>query len=291
MIEFRWNRRPDGLRSPALVLAFTGWNDAGEASSTAIAAVALSLGAERVADVDADELLDYQASRPTVDLTDPGAHTVEWPEMVMWEARVPGARRDLLLLSGPEPAYRWRGFCALVVEEARSLGVELVIGLGSLLAPVPHTRAVTLTGMANPPALVEGMLFRAPGYQGPTGIVGALHSTAADAGLEAVSLWAPVPHYLGGAPNPAAALAIVRGLERVSGVAVGAAALEDAAHDYERQVSEAVERDPAARALVERLEQAAEDDPGLDPASMPSADNLASELEQFLRQREAGPED
>lgn len=291
MIDFRWSRRPEDLRSPALVFAFTGWNDAGEASSMALTAIERSLSAVPVADIDTDELLDYQASRPLIDLDEPGTHEVLWPELALLEARVPGAPRDLLLLRGPEPSYRWRGFCDLIAREATALGVTRVIGLGSLLAAVPHTRPVTLTGIATPPDLVEGLPFRAPGYRGPTGIVGALHSAAADAGIEAVSLWAPVPHYLGGAPNPAGALAIVRGLERVSGVAISAGRLEDAAAEHERQISAAVEHDPAARALVERLEQAAEEEGEgqLGPGTLPSGDTLASEVEQFLRQREADP--
>jgi proteasome assembly chaperone (PAC2) family protein len=254
--------------------------------------VARSLSARRVADVEPDELFDFQAVRPVIDLTEPGPGALSWPEILIQEARAPGATRDLLLLGGPEPSSRWRAFCALILDAAQTLGVERVVGLGALLADVPHTRPATLTGIASPASLVEGMAFRTPSYHGPTGIVGALHHAAAARGLDAVSLWVPVPHYLAGATNPAGALALVRGLERVTGVAVKAGALEDAVAEWQRQVSAAVERDPAAQELVERLERAHEEqDLDLDPGRLPSGDTLAGELERFLRQRdsETGP--
>jgi len=292
MLELRWKRRPDDLRAPALVFAFGGWNDAAEAASTALAVVGRSFAARRQADVDPDELFDFQAVRPTIDLSEPGEGVMSWPEIALREARAPGAPRDLVLLGGPEPSSRWRGFCELVLDAAQGLGVELVVGLGALLADVPHTRQATLTGIASPPSLVEGMAFRAPSYQGPTGIVGVLHASAAARELQAVSLWVPVPHYLAGATNPAGALSLVRGLERVTGVAVKAGALEDAVAEWERQVTAAVERDPSAQELVERLERAHDErgESGLDPGPLPSGDVLAGELERFLRQRDGDPE-
>lgn len=288
MTLLRWNRRPEGLRAPALVFAFAGWNDAAEAATTALAQTARSLRAERVATVASDELIDYQAMRPTIDLREGAAGEITWPEITVEVARPAGAQRDLLLVRGPEPTYRWRAFCDALLGAAAEVGVTRALGLGALLADVPHTRPVTLTGIATPPSLVEGMAFRPPSYAGPTGIVGVLHAAAAERGLEAVSLWAPVPHYVAGAPNPAGALALVRGLERLTGVAVDARVLEDAVVEHERQVSEAVGRDPAARALVERLEQAA--DPDLHHGTLPSGDVLATEIERFLRQRGADPE-
>ena len=291
MTSLRWESRPEGLRSPALVVAFTGWNDAAQAASTALEAVGRSVDARRVGHLDPDCFLDFQMARPLIDLTEGAAHELAWPEFALHAAPVPGAPRDLLLLGGPEPSYRWRAFCGDVLDAAQELGVEMLVGLGALLADVPHTRSITLTGIASPPHLVDGMPFRAPSYQGPTGILGALHALAAERGIDAVSLWAPVPHYLAGAPNPAGALAIVRAMERVTGVVIDGGQLEDATAEWERQVNAAVERDPAAQALVERLERAAEsDEPAFDPGGLPSGDALARDVERFLRQREAGPE-
>jgi proteasome assembly chaperone (PAC2) family protein len=273
------------------VFALRGWNDAADAASTALAVVGRSLGSTRVATVDPEELFDFQAVRPTIDLADPEGHRLSWPLIELREARAPGAQRDLVLLAGHEPSYRWRTFSEGLLDAALDLGVELVVGLGALIGDVPHTRPVALTGIASSPRLVEGMGFRAPSYRGPTGIVGVLHWMAAERGLDAVSLWAPVPHYLAGAPNPKAALALVRALEGVTGVAVDAGALEDAAGEHERQVAAALERDPAARELVERLEQAADQEAPLDPGGLPSGDALAIELERFLRQHGAEPEE
>lgn len=288
MTRLEWESRPEGLRNPALVFAFTGWNDAGDAASSALRVVGESLGARRVAAVDPEEMFDFQAVRPTIDLSESGDGHIVWPEIELLEARAPGAPRDLVLVAGTEPSYRWRTLTELLLGAARELGVTRVVGLGALLAETPHTRPVALTGVAAPPTLVAGMGFRTPTYRGPTGIVGVLHAAAAAAGHETASLWAPVPHYLAGTPNPRAALALVRALEGVTEVAIDAGSLEDAAARHERQVNAAVARDPAAQALVERLEQAAdeeEEEPPLDPNRIPSADALASEFERFLRQR------
>jgi proteasome assembly chaperone (PAC2) family protein len=291
MVTLRWDERPQGLRAPALVFAFGGWNDAAEAASTALSVVGESLNATRVADIDPDDLFDFQAVRPIIDLSEPGETELIWPEIVLYSARVPGAARDVLLLAGPEPSFRWSAFCNLVLDTAEEFGVELVVGMGALLADVPHTRPVLLTGIASPGGLVEGMDARAPSYRGPTGIVGVLHAAAAARGLSTVSLWAPVPHYVAGAPNPAGALALVRGLERVTGVAIDAGSLENAVVEHVRHVTAAVDRDPAARQLVERLEEAAEEqDPPFGGGPLPTGDALAEELERFLRQREAEPD-
>ena len=184
---------------------------------------------------------------------------------------------------------RWRHFCSLVVELAEALGVQMVATLGALLADVPHTRPVSITGLASDDDLVARLDLRSASYEGPTGIVGVLHSACADAGIPSASLWAAVPHYIAAAPNPKAALALVRKLEGLVGVSVDASELEHAASDYERQVTQAVQSDPDVQAFVERLEQAAEDsDPQLDPTEMPSGDTLARDFQRFLRQRGNG---
>ena len=161
-----------------------------------------------------------------------------------------------------------------------------MVTLGALLADVPHTRPVAITGLASDEGLVRQLGLSSTSYEGPTGIVGVLHSACADAGIPSASLWAAVPHYVAAAPNPKAALALVRKLESLVGVSVDATELEADAADYERQVSLAVQSDPDVQAFVERLEQAAEDDePSLDPTDVPSGDKIAREFQRFLRQR------
>jgi predicted ATP-grasp superfamily ATP-dependent carboligase len=289
MQPLRWERRPDGLRAPALVCAFKGWNDAGESATSALTFLAGSLGAEPFAVIDPEDFVDFQSTRPMVRLVDGVSRKIEWPEFEIHAARVPRAPRDLVLLSGPEPAMRWRGFSRVVVDLAEALGVQLIVLLGALLADVPHSRPVSVTAHASDPGLIERLSLSAPSYEGPTGIVGVLHQACQDAGLPAASLWAAVPHYVAVAPNPKGALALLRRLESLVGVTVDAMELEDAAADYERQVSRAVELDPDVQAFVERLERAADEESGRpDPGSLPSGDVLAREFQRFLRQRGDG---
>jgi proteasome assembly chaperone (PAC2) family protein len=290
MPPLQWERRPDGLRAPAVVCAFKGWNDAGDAASAALTFVAESLGATRFASIDPEEFFDFQATRPKVRLVDGHTREIAWPEVEVLECRVPRAPRDLILIQGSEPSMRWRTFSALVVDLAEALGAQLVVTLGALLADVPHSRPVGITGLSSDPALSERAGLTGSNYEGPTGIVGVLHGAAEQAGLPSASLWATVPHYVAAAPNPKAALALVRKLESLVGVTVDASELESAAGDYERQVNMAVQSDPDVQAFVERLEQAtAEEEEDEQPGDLPSGDVIAREFQRFLRQR--GPED
>ncbi len=289
MQPLRWERRPDGLRAPALVCAFKGWNDAGESASSALTFMGASLEASRFATIDPEEFLDFQSVRPNVKLVDGLSREIEWPEWEIYEARVPRAPRDLVLLSGPEPSMRWQTFAGAIVELAEALDVQMVVQLGALLADVPHTRPVSVTGQASDLGLVERMDLQPPTYEGPTGIVGVLHAACADAGIPSASLWAAVPHYVAVAPNPKGALAILRRLETLVGITVDASDLEEAATDYDRQVSRAVDLDPDVQAFVERLERAADEEEGeTDPSELPSGDVIAREFQRFLRQR-GGP--
>jgi len=281
----QWERRPDGLRAPALVCAFKGWNDAGDAASAALTFVGSSLSARRFAVIDPEHFFDFQSTRPQVRITEGRSREITWPEVEIYEARVPRAPRDLVLLSGDEPSYRWKTFCRTIVDLAEAVGVQMVVTLGALLADVPHSRPTSVTGLASDETLVDRLGLQATGYQGPTGITGVLHSACADAGMPSASLWATVPHYVAAAPNPKAALALVRKLEGLVGVTVDASELESAAAEYERQVDVAVQSDPDVQAFVERLEQASAEEPGPTQQDVPSGDVLAREFQRFLRQR------
>jgi predicted ATP-grasp superfamily ATP-dependent carboligase len=284
-----WEHRPDGLRAPAVVCAFTGWNDAGDAASAALQFLGASVGAKRFARIDPEDFYDFQATRPKVKFGDGGAREVDWPDVEIFEARIPRAPRDLVIITGAEPSMRWRTFSQLIIDLSEALGTQLLVTLGALLADVPHSRPVPLTGFASDDALVERCGLEPSSYEGPTGIVGVLHAACQDRGIPSASLWASVPHYVAAAPNPKAALALVRKLESLVGVSVDAEELETAAVDYERQVSLAVQSDPDVQAFVERLEQAAEEEePDIGPADLPSGDTIARDFQRFLRQR--GPE-
>ena len=281
-----WESRPDGLRAPALVCAFSGWNDAGEAASSALSFIGSQLGATRFAQLDPEEFFDFQAARPTIRLVDGVTRSVEWPEVEVWAARAPRAPRDLVLVSGPEPSMRWRTFCDGIIELSEVLGVQLAVTLGSLLADVAHTRPVPLVGLASDAALVERHGLSPTSYEGPTGITGVLYTAFQNAGLPSASLWASVPHYVAAAPNPKASLALVRKLESVVGVTVDASELEQGAQDYERRVTQAVAGYDDVRQFVERLEQAADEQtPSPEQQDVPSGDVLAREFQRFLSQR------
>jgi predicted ATP-grasp superfamily ATP-dependent carboligase len=286
MPPLEWESRPDGLRAPAMVCAFQGWNDAGDAASAALQFVGASLGATRFARIDPEEFFDFQATRPKVKLNDAQVREIEWPEVEIFAARVPRAPRDLVLISGAEPSMRWQTFTQLIIDLAEALGTQLVVSLGALLADVPHSRPVGITGLSSDPSLTDRLNLHPTSYEGPTGIVGVLHDACTRAGLPTVSLWASVPHYVAAAPNPKAALALVRNLEQLVGVSVDAQELESQAGDYERQVNLAVQSDPDVQAFVERLEQAVEEEEAGEPdPDVPSGDVLAREFQRFLRQR------
>src|SRR5437588_1044070 len=288
MDRTEWSERP-ALKSTLVVCAFKGWNDAGEAATAALGFLIDTFDATEVARIDPEEYYDFTAVRPTVHLSEGRTRIIEWPENTVHAAQVAGAEHDLLLFQGTEPSLKWRRFTGQVVEAARELDAHMVITLGSLLADVPHSRPVPITGIASDGALVERLGYERSTYEGPTGIVGVLHHECAKAGISSVSLWASMPHYVAAAPNPKAALALIRSFEGVAGVAVEALDLEESAEDYERQVSAAVASDPEVKSFVERLEQTldeAQDE--VPPDRIPSADSIARDFQRFLRQR--GPE-
>jgi predicted ATP-grasp superfamily ATP-dependent carboligase len=280
-----WDRRPDGLRAPAMVCAFQGWNDAGDAASSAVSFLASALDARRFARIDSEEFYDFQANRPCIRFDENETREIAWPTVEIFEATAPRAPRDLVLVQGVEPSMRWRAFSAHVVDLAEALGVQVVVSLGALLGDVPHTRPVAMSGHASDATLLDRLGIQASSYEGPTGIVGVLHTACAQAGLPSASLWASVPHYVAAASNPKAALALLRRVEVLIGVSVDVSELESSAADYERQVGMAVRSDPDIQAFVERLEQAADSEDQSTPDDLPSGDILASEFQRFLRQR------
>jgi predicted ATP-grasp superfamily ATP-dependent carboligase len=280
-----WDRRPGDLRAPAMVCAFQGWNDAGDAASSAVSFLAAALDARRFARIDSEEFYDFQANRPCVQFDKANRREIVWPTVEVFEASAPRAPRDLVLVQGIEPSLRWQAFSSHLVDLAEALGVQMVVSLGALLGDVPHTRPVAMTGHASDPSLVDRLGISSSSYEGPTGIVGVLHNACTEAGLPSATLWAAVPHYVAAAANPKAALAILRRLEGLIGVSVDVSDLEAAAADYERQVGLAVQSDPDIQAFVERLEHAAESEEEGTPEDLPSGDILAREFQRFLRQR------
>jgi proteasome assembly chaperone (PAC2) family protein len=279
-----WEGDLPHLRSPVMVCAFRGWNDAAAAASTALTSIATSLDAQLIAQMDPEEYFDFQSTRPTIAMDEGQTRRIDWPENNLYAIRIPGGDRDLVLLDGTEPNLRWRTFSETIATAADALGVEMVITLGALIAEVSHTLPVPITGLASSTELVEELELERSNYEGPTGIVGVVHDLCRRNGIDSASLWAAVPHYVAAVPNPKAALALLRRLEGLTGIAVEASELEEETADYEEQIGRAVAANPEIEELVNRIE-AEQSDLLSGETEMPNADTLAREFQQFLRQR------
>ncbi len=280
------DRRPE-LERPVLISGFTGWNDAAEAASLAVSTLGEAWGAERFGGFEGEEFFDYQATRPQIRLVEGVTRTIEWPEneVSATDASIAAlGGRGAVLISGPEPNFRWQAFSQAVVDLARELEVRLVITLGALLADVPHSRPVAVAANAQDPSLVENLGLQASRYEGPTGITGVLHRYCAGKGLPSVSFWASVPHYLPSVPSAPAALALLQNLSNLLGISLDTAHLERTSEDYRQQVSAAVAQDSDLTSYVRTLEERYDAQEG-GISNLPSGDELANELERFLREK------
>jgi proteasome assembly chaperone (PAC2) family protein len=275
------------LERPVLIAGFTGWNDAADAASVAVGALASSWEVRRFGGFDGEEFFDFQTTRPQVKLVDGVTREIEWPENMLsaTEPRLEAAgSRGAVLLTGPEPNFRWRAFSTAVVELAKALNVELVVTMGALLADVPHSRPVSVSANSQDATLVESLGLSASRYEGPTGITGVLHRACADGGLPSVSFWASVPHYLPAVPSAPAALALLDKLSDLLGMEVDTGDLESTAETYQEQVSVAVSQDSDLSSYVRMLEERFDSQADQGARSLPSGDELAQELEGFLRE-------
>jgi proteasome assembly chaperone (PAC2) family protein len=284
-VNLEW--RPE-LERPILIAGFTGWNDAADAASVAVDTVLNSWQARRFGAFDGEEFFDFQSTRPQIKLVDGVTRTVEWPENVV-SATEPNLEaaggRGAILLTGPEPNFRWRSFSAAVVELAKELNVEMVVTMGALLADVPHSRPVSVAANSQDSALVESLGLSASRYEGPTGITGVLHRICAEGGLPSVSFWASVPHYLPAVPSAPAALALLEKLSTLLGTSVDTSDLEHTAVTYQEQVSVAVAQDSDLSSYVQMLEERFDSQVNQGVRDLPTGDDLAQELEGFLREQ------
>jgi predicted ATP-grasp superfamily ATP-dependent carboligase len=269
------------LRRPAVICSFRGWNDGGEAASTAASYLRDRWDAQRIGAVDPEEFFDFQVSRPVVRLEGGVSRRIDWPANDFFHAALPG--RDVVLFLGIEPNVRWRTFTGALLGVASDLGAEILVTLGAFLADVPHTGPPPIAGSAWDERRAKELGVSASRYEGPTGIVGVLHDAALRTGMPTVSLWAAVPHYLPSGPNPKAALALVEKACGLLDVTVETDTLARAASSWERQVSEQTEDNPELQAYIRRLEDLAREREG--PPEIPSGDALAAELERFLREQ------
>jgi proteasome assembly chaperone (PAC2) family protein len=274
-----WEQRPE-LRRPVLVAGFEGWNDAASAASEAAGWLTRQFGATKIASMDPEEHFDFQSARPTVELVDGVTRDLKWPATEFFA--VPVDARDLVVLRGVEPNLRWPSFCREVLGVAGETGCEMVVTLGALLADVPHTRPVRVTGATTDPELMASLHLQRSRYEGPTGIVGVLHDTARAAGIASASLWAPVPHYVSTPPNPLATRALLDRLGELLGAPFELGELDELSQAWQTRVDEVVSEDDDVRTYVGQLEERYDTEAETD---VPSGETLAAEVEQFLRDR------
>ncbi|QWF85468.1 hypothetical protein HUW46_08922 [Amycolatopsis sp. CA-230715] len=269
-----------------MVVAFEGWNDAGDAASRAVEHLQLNWDATPLAELSPDEYYDFQVSRPNVRMVDGVTRRIEWPTTRLSVCRPDGFDRDVVLVQGPEPNMRWRAFCAELLEYMDQLGVTTVVTLGALLADTPHTRSVPVTGTAYDAAAAARFGLERNRYQGPSGIVGILQDACVQAGIPAVSIWAAVPHYVSHPPSPKATLALLHKLEDVLDVEIPLGALPEQAEEWERTVTEMADEDDEIAEYVRSLEER-EEEPEL-TVDEGSGDKIAAEFERYLRRRRPG---
>ena len=267
---------PGDLVAPSLVAAFDGWVDAGSAATTALSQLADD--APVVATFDADRIFDYRARRPPLEIVDGRLDELTWPELDVRRIRV--ADRDLLILVGPEPDYRWRELVTDVLDLVARLGVSEWISLGAIPAAVPHTRSVPILGTESAPGLLRGDVPAGPAgtLRVPSALVSALEFEVADAGVPALGYFAQVPHYISG-PYPAASLALLEALGRHLGVELAPGDLAEEASQLRTRLDTATALEETTRTYVERLEAM------VDEQRLPAGDDLIADIERFLRDR------
>jgi len=271
---------PEQLRCPILVTAFEGWFDVGGAATGAVHTIR-NVESTHLGDIDPDMFFDFGRQRPEIRLDEDGGHRIEWPRSEICSSQVPTRDRDLLLIEGVEPHIRWGAFVDSIVHLARRFDVAMVVTLGAMIAETPHTRPPEITGSTTDPRLARILRLGQPSYQGPTGVVGVLHTRLEGSGIPAVSLRASVPHYVTGVSNPMASRALLERFERITGIPTQWSGLSQEAADWEARVDEAMRDDSSIESYVRRLE--AQYDARTE-SSIPSPDDIAAEFERYLEQ-------
>ena len=276
------------LREPIMIVAFSGWNDAAEAASGAVEHL-LSGWREKnddvlpelIAEVESEDFYDFQVNRPVVSIDESEIRNITWPSTQIFGMAIPSMKRDLVIVTGVEPSMKWKSFTSDLLDLADDLEVSLIVSLGSLLADTPHTRPITVTGTGAHPSIANRLGVSVSKYEGPTGILGIIQDGCARRGIDAISLWAAVPHYASNAPSPKASLALITSLEDFLEIAIPLGSLQSDSDEWEKSVDQLAAEDSDVAEYVKALEESK------DAAELPdiSGDIIAKEFERYLRRQ------
>jgi proteasome assembly chaperone (PAC2) family protein len=285
------DRPPPALEAPNVIASFEGWNDAGQAATTAVRYLVDTWHAKAFARLDPEEYFSFTDTRPTVRIVEGTSRELRWPKNELYWRKNQPPVSDAILLPGVEPNLRWRSFCAEIIDFARSVGAKRIVTLGALVTDAVHTRPVPLTGFSTDEGVQAKFSARNIGrssYEGPTGIVGVLHDACTKAQMPAASLWGASPYYLGSTPNPKTALGLLEAINDALDLNLNLSEMQNVAEEFARQVSLAV-RDNAEiqeqiRALEQRYDERGEQQRQA-PPEFPSTGAIISDLEDFLRKQ------
>jgi len=277
------------LREPIMVVAFSGWNDAAEAASGAVEHLLSGwrdknddVLPELIAEVESEDYYDFQVNRPVVSIDESEIRSITWPSTQVFGMAIPSMNRDLVIVTGVEPSMKWKSFTSDLLDLADDLEVSLIVSLGSLLADTPHTRPISVTGTGAHPSIANRLGVSVSKYEGPTGILGIIQDGCMRRGIDAISLWAAVPHYASNAPSPKATLALINTLEEFLDIKIPLSDLPDRADAWEREVNDLASDDSEIADYVKALEESK------DAAELPevSGDTIAKEFERYLRRQQ-----
>jgi proteasome assembly chaperone (PAC2) family protein len=277
------------LREPIMIVAFSGWNDAAEAASGAVEHLLSGwrdksddVLPELIAEVESEDFYDFQVNRPVVSIDESEIRSITWPSTQVFGMAIPSMKRDLVIVTGVEPSMKWKSFTSELLDLADDLEVSLIVSLGSLLADTPHTRPITVTGTGAHPSIAHRLGVSVSKYEGPTGILGIIQDGCMRRGIDAISLWAAVPHYASNTPSPKATLALINTLEEFLNVKIPLSDLPDRADAWEREVNDLAADDSDIADYVKALEESK------DAADLPevSGDTIAKEFERYLRRQQ-----
>jgi proteasome assembly chaperone (PAC2) family protein len=277
------------LRDPVMVIAFSGWNDAAEAASGAVEHLLSGwrdknddVIPELIANVESEDFYDFQVNRPVVTIDESQIRSITWPSTQVFGMAIPSMDRDLVIVTGVEPSMKWKSFTSDLLDLADDLEVSLIVSLGSLLADTPHTRPITVTATGSHPSIANRLGVSVSKYEGPTGILGIIQDGCMRRGIDAISMWAAVPHYASNAPSPKATLALINTLEEFLNIKIPLSDLPDKSDAWEREVNDLAADDSDIADYVKALEESK------DAAELPeiSGDTIAKEFERYLRRQQ-----